>query len=62
MITSKKPPWVLFHLPSSLALPILMDRGVWQAIVHRIAKSQTQLRVRHNLLARTRNLLSNIIV
>ena len=32
---------------SCLANP--MDRGAWQAMVHRVAKSQTQLkRVRHN--------------
>ena len=33
-----------------LAWRILMDRGAWQAIVHRIAKSQTRLK-RLNILA-----------
>ena len=28
---------------SNLARKIPMDRGAWQAIVHKVAKSQTQL-------------------
>ena len=40
-----KVPWRRACQPSPVfCLEDLLDRGAWQAIVHRIAKSQTQLK------------------
>ena len=40
-------PWKRKWQPTPVFLPrSLMDRGVWRATVHRVTKSQTQLRMR----------------
>ena len=41
---SQEDPWRRAWQPTQVFLPNPMDRGDWQATVHRAAKSQTQLK------------------